>query len=200
MIDPVIAVPPFWKIVTPDEPAPPDGVALVRGPGAGWGDGTHPTTRLCLRAIAAAAPTGRPWRLLDFGSGTGLLAIAAAKLGATAVGVEIEAAANETAAANAALNGVADRTGFHEAFPADDASYDVVVANILRPVLLAHADALAARLAPGGALILSGLVSTDLPDLAVRYGALLGGRRPESYAVGEWRALAWWASPGSSPR
>lgn len=196
----MVVVPPFWKIVPAGLPLPAEGVAIVRGPGEGWGDGTHETTRLCLRAIAAAAPpataapeAARPWRLLDFGSGTGLLSIAAGKLGAEAVGVEIDPAAIATATANAELNDVAARVRFTDALPPAEASYDVVVANILRPVLLAHADALVARLAPGGTLILSGLVATDLPELGVRYGGLLAGRRPASYALGEWRALAWWS-------
>ncbi len=196
----MVAVPPFWKIVSAGTPCPAEGVAIVRGPGAGWGDGTHETTRLCLRAIAAAAPAeARSWRLLDFGSGTGLLAIAAAKLGAEARGVEIEVAAIATATANAELNEVAARVRFAEALAPDEAPFDVVVANILRPVLLAHAEPLVARLAPGGTLILAGLVATDLPELGVRYGALLAGRRPTSYSLGEWRALVWWGAEADRP-
>ena len=196
----VVSVPPFWKIVPPGGACPAEGVPLLREAGPGWGDGAHPTTRLCLRALAAAAPpAGEPWRVLDFGSGTGLLSVAAARLGAEVDGVEIDAAAIVTAEATARLNGVADRVRFAAALEACPGPYDVVVANILRPVLHAFAGPLAARLAPGGTLILSGLVATDLPDLTVRYGALLAGRRPEHYALGEWRALAWWRAAGAGP-
>ena len=190
----LVAVPPFWKIVGPDDPTPPAGVPLVVRPDSGFGDGSHETTRLCLRALAMAAPEGRPWRLLDFGSGSGVLAIAAARLGATAAGIEIDAHALACSAENAALNGVADRVRFGPDLAAAPGPFDVVIANILRPVLMAFAEDLTARLAPGGTLLLSGLVATDVPDLGVRYGALLGGRRPEVYALGEWRALAWWGA------
>lgn len=195
---PRLDVPPFWKILAPDAPPPEAGIPLVVRPESGFGDGSHETTRLCLRAVAMARPPeGAPWRVLDFGSGSGVLSIAAAKLGATAVGVEIDPAALAASAGNAALNGVADRVRFTADLGEAPGPFDVVIANILRPVLTAFADDLAARLAPRGALILSGLVTTDVPDLGVRYGALLGGRRPDVYSLGEWRALAWW--PPTAP-
>lgn len=70
-------------------------------------------------------------------------------------------------------------------------TFDLVVANILRDVLLALAEPITSGVAIGGALVLSGLVSTDVPALTARYAKLLAGRRPEVYERGSWRALAW---------
>lgn len=189
-----IRIPPAWRILPPGlvaDPAEP-GHAIRLTAGAGFGDGLHPTTQLCLQAVGACAPRdGRAWRLLDFGSGTGILAIGGALLGAEVVGVEIETAAIDTATANGDLNGVSDRIFYSESLDAAPGPFDLVVANILRPVLLAFAEPLAARLAPGGTLILSGLVATDAPEVGVAYSALLAGRRPENFARGDWRALVW---------
>jgi ribosomal protein L11 methyltransferase len=157
-------------------------------PGVGFGDGSHPTTRLCLRALGAFAPARAGWRMLDFGAGNGVLAIAAAHRGALAHAVEIDPAALAHAGANAAHNGVA--IGLSLTLADAPGPYDFVMANILRPILLEHAEVLCARLAPGGGLVLSGLVATDLPEVSVRYQALLD-RRPEDYRLGDWRALVW---------
>jgi ribosomal protein L11 methyltransferase len=73
---------------------------------------------------------------------------------------------------------------------------DFVVANILRPVLLSFARELASLLAPGGVLVLSGLVSTDVPEVSARYTPLLREKRPEVYEREEWRALVWRGPPG----
>lgn len=162
----------------------------MRVPSQAWGDGRHASTRMCLQALAAFAPR-TPFRMLDVGSGSGLLAMAAAKLGGDAVGVEIEAEANVVAAENARLSGVAEHVRFGTVWPPCEAPFDVVVANILRSVLLALAGDIVARLRPGGLLVLSGLVSTDVPEIVARYAPLLGGRRPEIFDRAEWRALVW---------
>jgi ribosomal protein L11 methyltransferase len=186
-----LEVPPFWKILPADSPLPAHGVAILLEPGAGWGDGGHPTTQLCLQAIAATAPRHRAWRMLDFGSGSGILAIAAARLGADAEGVEIDEAAIENAEENAHANRVADRIRCARGLESTPGPFDMVVANILRAVLLDVAAELAARLVPDGTLVLSGLVATDVPDITVRYGSHLSGRRPDVHCRGEWRALVW---------
>lgn len=188
-------IPPCWTILRPGDRPEGAGVPIVLAPKPGFGLGSHATTRLCLAAIATLAPRERAWRMLDFGSGSGILAIAAAKLGAHVDTVEIDADARESLCANAALNGVAERVAVSTALPERAAPYDLVVANILRAVLLAYAPALVARLAPGGALVLSGLVATDVPELSVRYAPLLGDRRPERYRQGEWEALVWRGAP-----
>ncbi len=161
-------------------------------PGAGFGDGTHETTQLCLQAISAFAPRdGRPWRVLDFGSGSGILSIAAARLSASVDAVEIDDSARKHSLENARLNGVAERIRFAPALPCPAERYDLVVANILRPVLLDFADALVARRANRGTLVLSGLVATDVPEVVSRFLLLVNGRRPDLHSRGEWRALVW---------
>jgi ribosomal protein L11 methyltransferase len=187
-----LRIPPCWRILSPGQPRPDDGIAVVLTPGAGFGSGSHETTQLCLRAIAAYAPRhGRPWRMLDFGSGSGILAIGAAKLGARVEAIEIDERAIANARENLQLNGVEPLVRLGRSLEAAPGPFELVVANILRPVLLDVAEPLTARLAPGGALVLSGLVGTDVPELSVRYVALLGGRRPAVYRQADWCALAW---------
>ena len=102
-----IDIPPRWTLVEPGSLAAPEiassgGIRIALEPGAGFGDGRHPTTVLCMQAIAALAPREqRVWRMLDFGSGSGILAIAAAKLGAQVRAIEIDQRALEHAHANA---------------------------------------------------------------------------------------------------
>lgn len=187
----VIAIPPRWRVVPPGQPAADDGVSILLSPGEGFGDGAHPTTQVCLQAIAMLRPPGPTWRLLDFGSGTGILSIGAAKLGAAVVGVEIDEAAIATAEANTALNGVTSQVRYTRALADAPGPFDMVVANILRSVLMPFADDLVARLAPGGGLVLSGLVVTDVPDISARYAPLVDGRRPEVYPRGDWCGLVW---------
>jgi ribosomal protein L11 methyltransferase len=129
--------------------------------------------------------------MLDFGSGSGILAIGAARLGAVVEAVEIDALASAHAERNARANAVVDRIRHARTLEDTRGSFDFVVANILRSVLLEFADALVARLASRATLVLSGLVSTDVPQVSVRYSALLEGLRPEVYERGDWRALVW---------
>jgi ribosomal protein L11 methyltransferase len=191
-----IRVSPFWTIQPPWAPLAPSGQVILVQPGAGFGTGYHPTTQLCLQALAflaqanSQAQAAGPWRMLDFGSGSGILSIAAAKLGAEVDGVEIDSEALANGELNARLNSVSDRIRFSASLrPRQDARYHQITANILRPVLLDYAEDLAMRLLPGGQLTLSGLVSTDVPELSVRYSRLLGGAGPEVYRHGDWRAL-----------
>jgi len=200
-----IDVAPFWRVVAP----PADGAESIAEvgrttritihPGAAFGDGTHETTQLCLQALAALAPRAAPgsgeryarnWRMLDFGAGSGILAIAAAKLGATVDAVEIDDHAIEETLTNARSNGVSDLIRCARSLEGCG-TFDLIVANILCSVLLAFAEQLVSRLDRNGTLILSGLVSTDVPEIAARYGALLGTRRPEVYELNDWRALVW---------
>ena len=167
---------------------PPLTLQVALAPSRAFGDGSHDTTALCLQAVWTLSPRGRPWSMLDFGAGTGVLAIVAAKLGAVAHGVEIDEASLANATENIALNDVS--VSFAKELPAN-AKYDVVVANILRGILLRFCSPLVACLAPGGTLVLSGLTSTDVPEVGAAYSRLLGGARPEVYSRGEWRALVW---------
>lgn len=187
-----IQVPPFWHIGPPDMKLGGSGVALRLGAGAGFGDGAHETTQLCLQAIAATSPKHGAWQLLDFGSGSGILAIAAAKLRARVDAVEIDEAAIAHAHENARLNAVDQQILFQRSLDGLPGPYALIVANILRPVLLQAAPALAARLSPGKTLVLSGLVATDVPEIIARYSPLLAGRRPTIHQRGEWRAVVFW--------
>jgi ribosomal protein L11 methyltransferase len=183
-------VPPRWQIVPPDGVVRAGWLPLRLFPGPGFGDGRHPTTQLCLGALAALAPRGRAWRLLDLGSGSGILSIAGARLGASVDAVEIDPQAVEHAEQNLVLNGVVANVRQVTAIDDTVGPFDVVVANIIRSVLLSLAVPLVERLAPGGTLVLSGLVSTDVPEVSSAYQRLLGAR-PEVYERDEWRGIVW---------
>jgi ribosomal protein L11 methyltransferase len=192
----VITLPPCWRIVAaPGEPVH-GAIDLVCEPGVGWGTGAHPTTQLCLQAVAAFAPRLRPWRMLDFGAGSGLLAIAAAKLGAHVLAVEIDERGLQHGARNARTNHVEDRIQFSNVLDPRSGLFDVVAANILRRVLVQHASPLTSVLSPGGAMILSGLVSTDVPEVHAAFSACLGGRRAQVHERQEWRAVCFWPAAG----
>lgn len=182
----VVDVPPRFRVVTTDEgtTVEPDARTILLAPSSAFGDGEHESTRMCLQALAAFHPRA-PFRLLDVGSGSGILSIAAAKLGGEAVGIEIDRDANTVARENARRNGVL--VTFGEAWPDD--RYEVVVANILRDVLLELAPKIVARVRAPGLLVLSGLVSTDVPEVIGRYAPLWNGPRPEVFERGPWRAL-----------
>jgi ribosomal protein L11 methyltransferase len=186
-----VEIAPRWRIVSAQSAEGHDEVQLVIDPGPGFGDGTHETTQLCLQAIAALAPRVGAWRMVDFGSGSGILAIGAAKLGAVVDAVEIDPVAGAHGARNARANAVDDRIRHARTLEDTRGSFDFAVANILRSILLEFADALVARLTPGATLVLSGLVSTDVPQVGARYASLLRDQRPEVYERGEWRALVW---------
>lgn len=186
-----IEIAPRWRIVSAPEAERGGKIQLVIDPGPGFGDGMHETTQLCLQAIAALAPRSDGWRMLDFGSGSGILSIGAAQLGGVVDAVEIDADAIAHAERNARASGVSDRIRHGRHLDEVRGSFDLVVANILRAILLEHASALVARLGPGATLVLSGLVATDVAPVAVRYASLLRDQRPEIYERGDWRALVW---------
>ncbi len=138
----------------------PIGVTMLHiEPGATFGMGDHPTTILSLRAIRRLVQPG--CTVLDVGCGSGVLAIGACVLGASsAVGVDIAPAAVPVTIANAFANGVAERIEVSTTDLADvDGTYDLVVANILAPTLISLAGDLQRVLAPGGALVISGILT-----------------------------------------
>ena len=143
--------------------------AIVRlDPGLAFGTGTHPTTALCLQWLDGLDLAGK--RVLDFGCGSGILALAALKLGAAhAVGVDNDPQALLATADNAQRNGVAEHLSVH--VPADEPAntYPVVVANILASALDALAPLLASRVAAGGCIALSGILRGQEPELLQRY-------------------------------
>lgn len=170
----------------------PDGSATIFiEPGLGFGTGLHETTQLCLAALSAWHRGGsRLDRALDFDSGSGILGIAAAVLGATRVdAVEIDYHVHPAIFANARRNGVADRVVVSTDLPAESAAYDLVVANIVAPVLVEHAKALCRRVRAGrGCLVLSGLLAAEVPSVVDRFAAELG-RSPLVRERGDWRCL-----------
>jgi ribosomal protein L11 methyltransferase len=146
---------------------------------------------MCLAALAARRRrAARLDRVLDVGSGSGILGIAAAVLGANRVdAVEIDTAVHDALQANARRNDVAARLHLASHLPIDSGGYDVVVANIVAAVLLEHAAPLCGHVSrPDGELILSGLLADDLPAVANCFAALLGVQ-PSLQERGDWRCL-----------
>lgn len=193
-----VSIPPFWRILPPwVEPAKvlkAGERALKINPGAGFGTGTHETTQLCLQAIGEISQlkslSGEP--VLDFGSGSGILAIGAGLLGAQVDAVEIDPLAIDNAVENAKLNSVESRLHYTRVMATEVRPYRLVIANILRPVLLEFSQHLVARMAEkGSALVLSGLIETDVKEVRERFSALLGGLEPQVRELNEWRALIW---------
>jgi ribosomal protein L11 methyltransferase len=163
--EPVAITPGFW-IVPSWHAAPAAAERVIRlDPGLAFGTGTHPTTRMCLRWIAAHAAA---WpRVLDYGCGSGILAIAAALHGALDVdALDIDPAAVEAARANAQANGVTIAAARPDAA---HGAYALVLANILATPLKLLAPLLCSHLAPGGALVLAGILERQADELAVAY-------------------------------
>ena len=153
---------PSWH-EAPRDPA----AAVVRlDPGMAFGTGSHPSTRLALGWLARRLAPGE--RVLDYGCGSGILAIAAAKLGAARIdGVDVDPHALVTAAENARANGVALRVFPPERLP--PGAYDVVVANILSQPLIVLEPLLAARTRRGGRIALSGILAAQSAEVAAAY-------------------------------
>ncbi len=145
-----------------------DAVVLRLDPGLAFGSGTHPTTALCLEWLQAQSLDGA--HVLDFGCGSGVLAIAALKLGAKqADGIDNDPQALAASDDNAARNGVADRLAVFDPATAPERSYSLVVANILAGTLDALAEVIAARCAPGGKLAMSGILHGQHEALLERF-------------------------------
>jgi ribosomal protein L11 methyltransferase len=152
---------PSWH-TAPD----PDAIVLVLDPGMAFGTGSHPTTRLCLEWLERTVTQGV--YVLDYGCGSGILGIAAARLGATNVlGVDIDPQAVTAARNNAGRNGVDIR--FNDSATRIDGQFDLVVANILSNPLKALAPAICAHVRPGGRLALSGILAAQAEELIAVY-------------------------------
>jgi ribosomal protein L11 methyltransferase len=134
-------------------------VVIDLDPGMAFGTGLHPTTRLCLQALEDRADRGPLGRVLDVGCGSGILSIAAVKLGATrALGVDIDPIAIEATEANASHNRVGRRIRAREgSIPTGDGPFDTVLANLIAGILVELAPHLADEVVPGGTLIASGI-------------------------------------------
>lgn len=161
-------------------------------PGLGFGTGLHETTQMCLAALAARHRRGdRLDHVLDYGSGSGILGIAAAVLGAKRLdAVEIDTNVHGALQENARRNGVADRLRLTVAFPPGSETYDVVVANIVASVLTEQAAALCSRVQRhGGELVLSGLLAEETTMVIDHFTTLLDSR-PVIHERGQWRCLS----------
>lgn len=163
-----------WNHDLPEAAQRADAAVIRLDPGLAFGSGTHPTTALCLAWLDTLAGQGRlqDQPVLDFGCGSGILALAALKLGAShAVGVDNDPQALIATHDNAERNGLAARMSVH--LPQDEPAqrYPVVVANILASALDALAEHLAARVAPGGRIALSGILHGQEAELLERYAA-----------------------------
>lgn len=163
---PVEVTPEFWIVPTWHEP-PAQARQIIRlDPGLAFGTGTHPTTRMCLRWIARRGELGG-LRVLDYGCGSGILAIGAAKFGAREIdAVDIDDAAVESTRLNAEANGVTLNAGLPEAAAG---RYDIVLANILATPLKVLAPLLCDHVAPGGALVLAGILERQADELKLAY-------------------------------
>jgi ribosomal protein L11 methyltransferase len=169
-----IAIVPAWEEYTPT----PDQVVIRLEPGMAFGTGLHPTTRLCLKALEEHLVPGRD--VLDVGTGSGILAIAAARLGACSVlALDADLSAVRVARENVAMNDVSGQVEVrHGTLPGSqevpsyylageplemltNGGFDLVLVNILAPVIISLAPALAGRLTPAGRLIASGLIETQ---------------------------------------
>jgi ribosomal protein L11 methyltransferase len=171
--EPVPITESFW-IVPTWHAVPAAAQRVIRlDPGLAFGTGTHPTTRMCLRWIAQHAPSLAPqWtRVLDYGCGSGVLAIAAALHAARGIdAVDIDPAAVEAARANAAANGAELRCGPPELA---DGTYALVLANILATPLRVLAPLLCQRVRPGGHLVLAGILERQADELQQAYARWL---------------------------
>ena len=162
---PVEITPEFWIVPTWHEP-PAQAVRIIRlDPGLAFGTGTHPTTRMCLRWIAGEPMAGQ--RVLDYGCGSGILAIGAALHGAASIdAVDIDEAAVTSTECNAQANGVSLTAGLPDKA---QGLYGVVLANILATPLKVLAPLLCSHVAPGGALVLAGVLERQIAELQEVY-------------------------------
>src|SRR5665647_3476637 len=160
---PVEITPEFWIVPTWHEPPAQARQVIRLDPGLAFGTGTHPTTRMCLRWIARHPPLGQ--RVLDYGCGSGILAIGAARFGAARIdAVDIDPAAIQSTLANAQANGVQLNAGLPDLA---SGQYQVVLANILATPLKVLAPLLCSHVAPGGWLVLAGILERQADELKV---------------------------------
>ena len=180
-----VVIVPSWVV----HEAAPDDAVIVLDPGMAFGTGLHPTTRACLELLQDLRPL--PERVLDVGAGSGILALAALRLGAgSALGYDTDTLAVQAARDNADRNGLADRLEIRDgSLPAvADERFGLVVANLVAAVLVDLAPRLAAHVEPGGVLLAGGIIAERGDEVVEALGA--GGltvtdRRDD----GEWVAL-----------
>ena len=181
---------------------PPGDVVLWLDPGLAFGTGNHETTRLCCeRLVASAEKRMGDGRVIDAGCGSGILALSAARLGfRDVVGFDCDPEAVRVSGENAALNQLADRVkfflgGLTDGLPGRQAG--LVLANIQADVLMQFARELAGAVAPGGELVLSGILAGELDPVIAAFAAVAPSWQRESRVLGDWACLALIRPPDS---
>ncbi len=164
-----------------------DADTIVLRPGSGFGTGHHPATRLLLELLIEAAATERFTAIFDFGTGSGILALAAAKLipCAPITAMDIDTGALENAAEHVTVNGVGGRISLTDRLP-ESGTFDLVLANIYSGVLVDHEPALASRTQQGATLLISGILDEQWPAVRATYG--IRWQIELERAVHPWRA------------
>jgi ribosomal protein L11 methyltransferase len=164
---PVPITPTFWIVPSWHEPPAAAQIVMRLDPGLAFGTGTHPTTRMCLRWLASDGLGADMARVLDYGCGSGILAIGAALMGAQSIdAVDIDPAAVQSTRDNATHNGVVLMSGFPDRA---QGLYGVVLANILATPLKILAPLLCDHLKPGGRLVLAGILERQAQEVALAY-------------------------------
>ncbi len=185
--DRVVIRAPWHEVMIPD-----DTLVITLDPGMAFGTGTHPTTRLCLQLLGQLPVSGA--HVLDAGTGTGVLAIAASLMGAEQVlAVDIDVVAVRQARANVELNGLSDviDIGLDDlSEPLAAGPFDIVVANIISRILIDIHEALLASLVPDGTLLLSGIIEDKEQSVVDCYEAA-GLVRTDRRQMGDWIAHIW---------
>lgn len=180
-----LCVCPPWEVA-----APPNRVVIVIEPGMAFGTGQHATTQGCLEGLERAVQTRSIGLALDVGTGSGILAIALAKLGVPNVwAVDVDPQALAIAEANAASNAVQGQITFSREIDAIAGPVDLLVANLFTNLLLEGAERFARVLAPGGLLVCSGFLQHDAASIEARYAGL-GFRLAWRHDQAGWVTLA----------
>lgn len=165
----------IWVVPSWHDAPDPSALVLELDPGLAFGTGSHPTTRLCMEWLEAHPAPGKT--VLDYGCGSGILAMVASKLGAGEVaGVDIDPQAIESARANAGRNNCSIEFYLPDEFAASrhaNGKFDTVVANILSSPLKLMAPMLSGRVAPGGSLVLSGVLERQAEEVAAAYAPFI---------------------------
>jgi ribosomal protein L11 methyltransferase len=168
--DPIRVSDRLWIVPSWHQAPDPDAIILVLDPGMAFGTGSHPTTRLCLEWLERSVTPGLS--ILDYGCGSGILAIAAARLGAgNVLGVDIDLQAVVAATSNAERNNVS--ACFADSTREIRGQFDIVVANILSNPLRVLAPAICSHVRPGGKLALSGILAEQSEELLATYAPYL---------------------------
>ena len=190
---PEVEIDDFCRIYAPFHPGPAQKFRyeILISPQMAFGTGHHNTTQMMIRLMSHLPDKIQDHTVLDFGAGSGVLAILASRMGAAHVdAVEIDAYAFQNLQENIGLNGadwVSAWNGGLELLP-DDKKYDMILANVTRGIILRHAQDFYDRLNPGGRILISGILDTDHDDVHQSY-INTGFFGLESMKIGKWTAL-----------